>query len=65
LQDGEKDAYGNTIIYVPVGFEAVDMAHKALIFLWKEQCSRLMHLPSHEPNPHKDIPLMKAIDDYE
>ncbi|KAF9272275.1 hypothetical protein BGZ74_005351, partial [Mortierella antarctica] len=65
LQDGEKDAYGNTIIYVPVGFEAVDMARKALIFLWKEQCSRLAPLPSLEPNPRKDIPLMKAIDDYE
>jgi len=57
--------YGNTIIYVPVGFEAVDMARKALIFLWKEQCSRLALLPSLEPNPRKDIPLMKAIEDYE
>ncbi|GJJ67805.1 hypothetical protein EMPS_00151 [Entomortierella parvispora] len=62
---GEKDAYGNTIILVPVGHEAVDMARKALIFLWKEQCSRLAPLPSIEPNPRKDIPLMRAIEDYE
>ena len=41
------------------------MARKALIFLWKEQCSRLAPLPSLQPNPRKDIPLMKAIDDYE
>lgn len=48
-----------------MGFEAVDMARKALIYLWKEQCSRLAPLPSMEPNPRKDIPLMRAIDGYE
>jgi len=49
---------------VPAGFEAVDMARKAFIFLWKRQSSRLAPL-SLEPNPRKDIPLMKAIEDYE
>ncbi|KAF9272815.1 hypothetical protein BGZ74_005061 [Mortierella antarctica] len=65
FESGSKDAYGNTIILVPVGFNAVDMACKALIFLWKAQSSQLALLPSTEPHPQKDIPLMKAIEEYE
>lgn len=65
FESGTKDAHGNTIIWVPIGFEAVDMARKALIFLWKRQKSYEALLPSEEPHPRKDLPLMKAIEEYE
>lgn len=65
FKSGTKDAYGNTIIWVPIGFEAVNMACKALIFLWRRQSSWEALLPNEEPHPWKDIPLMKAIEEYE
>ena len=62
---GKRGAHDNAVIWAPIGLEAVDMARKALVFLWKRQASGEALLPSEEPHPRKDLALMKAIEEYE
>ncbi|KAF9939591.1 hypothetical protein BGZ65_010101 [Modicella reniformis] len=64
-EDAPIDKYGRKTVYVPVAPETVGCARKALIYLWKEQRSRIALEPNPASNPRFDIPLKTAIDDYE
>ncbi|KAG0006923.1 40S ribosomal protein S22 [Modicella reniformis] len=65
IGDASVDQFGRKMVYVPVTPETVGSARKALVYLWKEQRSRIALEPNPALNPRYDIPLKTGIDDYE